>query len=77
MEGETFINRLNMETERIVQDIELDAPVYDWYIKHIENFIPTKDVKIKEHRIDVFLLPYLYPGRYFPICVLRGEMMVR
>ena len=74
MEGETFINRINMETERIVQEIELDTSDNDSYIKHIANLIPRRNVKINEHMIDVFItiilsLPiyiYLYPGRFSP-----------
>ena len=35
--------------------------------------IPKKDVKINEHRIDVVITIFIYPGRYFAICVMRGE----
>ena len=59
MEGKTFINRVDKETEWIVQKIELDAPVYDSYIKHIANMIPRKDVKINEHRIDVVITIFI------------------
>ena len=65
MEGETFINRVDQETEWIVQKIGLDAPVYDSYIKHIANDKLNTGLMLS--------LPYLYPGRYFTICVMRGK----
>ena len=59
MEGKTSINRVDKETEWIVQKIELDAPVYDSYIKHIAILIPREDVNINEHRIDVLITIFI------------------
>ena len=43
----------------MVQKIELDALVYDSYIKHIVNLIPREEVKINEQRIDVLITIFI------------------
>ena len=68
MEGDTIINGVNME-EQIVQEIELDTPVHNSYIKHIANLIPRKDVKINEHRIDVLITIFIPWPIFRQLCI--------